>query len=179
MDHRLLCRRRGESDFSGAVPPLGCNTDGSSPPQPRSGGRVQPTAQAVGRDTQRSQAPEGRKTMPHTSGNILLHFIFSTAGRRPLIKPEFRDDLFAYLGGIVREMKWDRIDHQWRTGSRPHVDSSPGGGDCTRGEGQFVTLGAGEAFGAIWMADRVWSFQRQRVERCGGDRIHRGTAGAS
>ena len=42
--------------------------------------------------------------MPHTSGNILLHFIFSTAGRRPLITPEFRDDLFAYLGGIVREM---------------------------------------------------------------------------
>lgn len=42
--------------------------------------------------------------MSHTSGNILLHFIFSTAGRRPLIKPEFRDDLFAYLGGVVREM---------------------------------------------------------------------------
>lgn len=43
--------------------------------------------------------------MPHTSGNTLLHFIFSTAQRRPLIKPEFRDDLFAYLGGIVREMR--------------------------------------------------------------------------
>jgi REP element-mobilizing transposase RayT len=42
--------------------------------------------------------------MSHTSGNILLHFIFSTDGRRPLIKAEFRDDLFAYLGGIVREM---------------------------------------------------------------------------
>jgi len=42
--------------------------------------------------------------MPHTSGNILLHFIFSTHERRPLIKPEFRDDLFAYMGGIIREM---------------------------------------------------------------------------
>ena len=42
--------------------------------------------------------------MSHTSGNILLHFIFSTQRRRPLIKP-VRDDLFAYLGGIVREMK--------------------------------------------------------------------------
>jgi REP element-mobilizing transposase RayT len=42
--------------------------------------------------------------MPHTLGNILLHFIFSASQRRPLIKPEFRDDLFAYLGGIVREM---------------------------------------------------------------------------
>jgi putative transposase len=41
----------------------------------------------------------------HTSGNILLHFIFSTEGRRPIIKAEFRDELFAYLGGIIREMK--------------------------------------------------------------------------
>jgi putative transposase len=43
--------------------------------------------------------------MSHTSGNILLHFIFSTHGRRPLIKPQFRADLFAYLGGIIREME--------------------------------------------------------------------------
>jgi putative transposase len=34
----------------------------------------------------------------------LLHLIFSTLGRRPLIKVEFRGDLFAYLGGIIREM---------------------------------------------------------------------------
>jgi REP element-mobilizing transposase RayT len=43
--------------------------------------------------------------MSHTSGNILLHLIFSTSGRRPLIRPEFRDDLLAYLGGIVREVR--------------------------------------------------------------------------
>lgn len=42
--------------------------------------------------------------MSHTCGNILLHLIFSTRERRPLLKPEFRDDLFAYLGGIIREM---------------------------------------------------------------------------
>jgi putative transposase len=39
----------------------------------------------------------------HTSGNILLHMMFSTHVRLPLIKPDFRDDLFAYLGGIIRE----------------------------------------------------------------------------
>ena len=43
--------------------------------------------------------------MSHTSGNILLHMIFSTRGRLPLIKPDFRENLFAYLGGIVREMQ--------------------------------------------------------------------------
>lgn len=42
--------------------------------------------------------------MSHTCANILLHLIFSTRERRPTIQPGFRDDLFAYLGGIVREM---------------------------------------------------------------------------
>ena len=42
--------------------------------------------------------------MSHTCGNILLHLIFSTHQRCPLITPEFRDDLFAYLGGIIREL---------------------------------------------------------------------------
>ena len=68
---------------------------------------MQPTAQAVGAMRPGEQAPEGRKRrlVSHTSGNILLHFIFCTMGRRPLIKPEFRADLFAYLGGIVREIR--------------------------------------------------------------------------
>src|SRR4029077_14354144 len=65
---------------------------------------MQPTARAVGPSPESRAAPEGRKRMSHTSGNILLHFIFSTDGRRPSIKPAFRDDLFAYLGGTVREM---------------------------------------------------------------------------
>jgi len=38
-------------------------------------------------------SPEGRKKMSHTSGNILLHLIFST-----------HQELFAYMGGIIREM---------------------------------------------------------------------------
>jgi REP element-mobilizing transposase RayT len=73
--------------------------------QPRSGGRVQPTALAVGPERKSGSSPGGAEDMSHTSGNILLHFIFSTLGRRPLIEPEFRDELFAYLGGIVRELQ--------------------------------------------------------------------------
>jgi putative transposase len=42
--------------------------------------------------------------MSHTCGNILLHFIFSTQERRPLITTGIRNDLFAYLGGVIREM---------------------------------------------------------------------------
>ena len=43
--------------------------------------------------------------MSHTASNLVVHLIFSTKGRQPLIIPEFRSDLFAYLGGIVREMR--------------------------------------------------------------------------
>ena len=42
--------------------------------------------------------------MAHTAGNLVVHLLFSTKGRRPLITPEIRADLFAYLGGIIREM---------------------------------------------------------------------------
>lgn len=35
----------------------------------------------------------------------MVHLIFSTKERKPLITPEIRLDLFAYLGGIIREMR--------------------------------------------------------------------------
>jgi len=60
----------------------------------------------VGKRGKTKEKPHrGERHVPHTSGNILLHLIFSTHGRRPLIKPKFRPDLFAYLGGIIREMQ--------------------------------------------------------------------------
>ncbi len=43
--------------------------------------------------------------MAQTCGNVVVHLIFSTKLRKPLIAPEIRSDLFAYLGGIVRELR--------------------------------------------------------------------------
>jgi REP-associated tyrosine transposase len=43
--------------------------------------------------------------MPQTCGNIILHLIFSTKQRLQLIKPEIRADLFAYLGGIIYQVR--------------------------------------------------------------------------
>ena len=42
--------------------------------------------------------------MPHTATNLLVHFIFSTKQRCALIRPEFEKDLYAYLGGIIRQI---------------------------------------------------------------------------
>jgi putative transposase len=50
-------------------------------------------------------SPIGAKeTMPHTTTNLLVHLIFSTKQRCPLIKPDFEHDLHAYLGGIIRQI---------------------------------------------------------------------------
>jgi putative transposase len=43
--------------------------------------------------------------MPQTCGNVVVHLIFSTKLRKPLITAGIRSDLFAYMGGIVRELR--------------------------------------------------------------------------
>ncbi len=43
--------------------------------------------------------------MPQTAGNLVVHLIFSTKARQPFITSKIRSDLFAYLGGIIREMR--------------------------------------------------------------------------
>lgn len=42
--------------------------------------------------------------MPHTYANLLVHVIFGTKDRQPTIVQEIRPRLFAYMGGIVREL---------------------------------------------------------------------------
>ena len=43
--------------------------------------------------------------MAHTFANLLTHLIFSTKDRLPSIRPEFKADLWAYLGGIARGLE--------------------------------------------------------------------------
>ncbi len=43
--------------------------------------------------------------MAHTAANLAVHVIFSTKERQKFLIPEIRSDIFAYLGGIVREME--------------------------------------------------------------------------
>lgn len=43
--------------------------------------------------------------MSATHHGLLIHVIFSTKLRYPLIRDSWRDDLFAYMGGIARDHK--------------------------------------------------------------------------
>jgi len=45
-----------------------------------------------------------RAPMPSTHLSLHYHVVFSTKDRRPLIAPEWRDRLHAYLGGVVRNL---------------------------------------------------------------------------
>src|SRR5947207_338916 len=34
--------------------------------------------------------------------SVLVHFVWSTAGREPRIEPSWQDDLYGYIGGIMK-----------------------------------------------------------------------------
>jgi REP element-mobilizing transposase RayT len=42
--------------------------------------------------------------MAHTFASLYTHIIFSTKDRLPLLTAEFRPDLLAYTGGIIRKL---------------------------------------------------------------------------
>ncbi|HMD84104.1 MAG TPA: IS200/IS605 family transposase [Terriglobia bacterium] len=43
--------------------------------------------------------------MAHTYTNLLTHVLFSTKERQPLIRPEMKSDLYAYMGGIINSLR--------------------------------------------------------------------------
>jgi hypothetical protein len=57
--------------------------------------------------------------MPKTYTNLLTHVVFSTKERLPLIENEIKARLFAYLGGIIREV--GACCHYCRGNKRPHT----------------------------------------------------------
>ena len=41
--------------------------------------------------------------MSHTYTHLFVHVVFGTWDRAPLIAPQIRDELFTYMGGLVRD----------------------------------------------------------------------------
>jgi REP element-mobilizing transposase RayT len=46
------------------------------------------------------EAQDGRKYL-----SLLVHFTWSTAGREPWLAADMRDDLYSYIGGIMKNKK--------------------------------------------------------------------------
>jgi putative transposase len=47
--------------------------------------------------------------MPQSLANILVHLVFSTKDRAPVLDDQWRDDLHGYIGGIVRRCGSDLL----------------------------------------------------------------------
>ena len=59
--------------------------------------------------------------MGHNYTNLLTHIIFSTKDRLPYLQGERRDDVFADLGGMVRELKATALNINGVNGVADHV----------------------------------------------------------
>jgi len=53
----------------------------------------------------KKRAPGGVTEMAHTYTNLLTHALFSTKDRQPLIRTEMKSDLYAYMGGIITNLR--------------------------------------------------------------------------
>lgn len=47
--------------------------------------------------------------MPQSLANILVHLVFSTKDRAPLLEDAWRDELHGYIGGIIRRCGGDLL----------------------------------------------------------------------
>jgi len=47
--------------------------------------------------------------MSQSLAQIYIHIVFSTKYRKPLIQPEIEEELYAYIGGIIKSLKGNSI----------------------------------------------------------------------
>jgi REP element-mobilizing transposase RayT len=45
--------------------------------------------------------------MPQSLSYLLVHIVFATKGRAPMLTPAIRPDLYAYLATVVRNLDWE------------------------------------------------------------------------
>lgn len=43
--------------------------------------------------------------MAHTFTDLLIHVVFGTKDRIPMISDDLKNELYAYMGGILREIR--------------------------------------------------------------------------
>src|SRR5687768_8660111 len=56
--------------------------------------------------------------MPQSLASVLIHLVYSTKNREPLITPEIEPELFAYIGATLRELRSPMLE---ANGTPDHV----------------------------------------------------------
>jgi REP element-mobilizing transposase RayT len=88
--------------------------------------------------------------MAHTFTNLLAHVIFSTKDRLPLLTPDLRPDMLAYLGGIVRKLHGKVIESNARPDHVHCLLSLP------------PTLAVAEALRVLKSNSSLWAHETRR-----------------
>jgi putative transposase len=57
-----------------------------------------------------AKVPQGRLNAPMSYVSSYFHCVFGTKERRPLIRPELRDRLWPFLGGIARQNEMKAVE---------------------------------------------------------------------
>ena len=108
--------------------------------------------------------------MAQTLVSILVHVIFSTKNREALITPEIQPELFAYMGGLIREergirqlgagVRRPKVLRRWAACPQGHLRHRAGDGDIDLLDG----------------ADGVVRIEEDGVLSDGRSKIHRSAA---
>jgi REP element-mobilizing transposase RayT len=109
--------------------------------------------------------------MSRTFTNLLTHVIFSTKDREPTITNEARLQLFAYLGGLTRELKGKAYGING-TNDHVHMLISLPPNVSTSDALRFIKANSSgwmrkKMEDSIRLATRLWCFQRQQIKRSG------------
>ena len=116
--------------------------------------------------------------MAQTLVSLMVHVIFSTRNREPLITPEIEAELFAYMGGILKNRE-SRLLDAGGTANHVHllISQSKNIGlsslmkDVKKDSSSWIkTKGIG--FRNFHWPGRVWSFLNRRIQHSGSKTIH-------
>src|SRR3954464_12622344 len=106
--------------------------------------------------------------MAHTYTNLIFHIVFSTQGHLPLMKADYKKELFAYLGGLVTEKNGKPLiingvlDHiHLLILLPPDISISDALKFLKANSSRWMKQ---RFWAAICMAERFWCFQRFSVK---------------
>jgi REP element-mobilizing transposase RayT len=116
--------------------------------------------------------------MAQTLVNIMVHIIFSTKDRQALITPQIEPELFAYIGGILRNNKCCLLD-AGGTSNHVHLIGFPvkecGSKFVDEGceEKQFLMdQNKGSRIQKVLLARRLWRLFNRTVAGSQVEKIH-------
>ena len=129
-------------------------------------------------------ALKGRNDVPQSHAQILVHLVFSTKNREPVLTDEIRNELHAYIGGIMRNEHGTLLcagsvaDHIHLLVALPRTRSPAQVVlEIKTGSSKWIK-NQGRCFARFHLAEWIWRLFRQPVTPIGFGIIYPQSGGA-